>query len=264
MMRTMVVLLGLVVAGWPAASAAATRSHGATYAYREDSDDFAHGEPDQGSNLTPLEWCLAPICLGGCIVLLLYLQLRRELPALEVEPTPLTDQLAERLCAISLGRGLRDAIVEAKYELAGTTAGQAIATVGDDVLDLAASAVRRAVKSGEAASVIVRRSTDAVYAVALPVRDPRPQVVQRYLGATWLDHVASVQRTVAAPVLVLVVLCAPDAVEASLLVGMATGPGVPPRASDPEALLDVATARERAANQFRYVMSLSSSSAQEV
>jgi hypothetical protein len=197
------------------------------------------------------------IALGAWYVRVVHRQLQRELPALELESPAPTDKLAERLGASGLSRKLRDGIAEARYELAGTPAGRAVATVDDAVLELAAGVVRRAVKSADAASVIVRRADDAVYAVALPVRHPRPQIVERYLGSAWPEHVASVQRAAAMPVLALVLLCPPDAHEASLLVGFAPAHGEPLPASDPEALLDASAARERAANQFRYVMTLS-------
>jgi hypothetical protein len=203
------------------------------------------------------------LCVMGVSIVARYFALRLALPPLAAEPPPPSDQLAARLGSRTLDRGLRDALVEARYALADSAAGRAAADVPDDVLEHAASVVRRAIRSGEAASVMIRRPGPAVYAVALPVRHPRPQVVHRYLGAAWPDHLAVVQRAAAVPVFALVVLCAPDATEASLLVGFAAGPDNPAASSDPEALLDVAAARERAANPFRYVMTLSTSPSHE-
>ena len=59
------------------------------------------------------------------------------------------------------------------------------------------------------------------------------------------------------PVLALIVLCGPDASEASLVVGHHDGA----RSSDPEVLLDAKDARDRGANKFHYSVSLSSDSA---
>ncbi len=151
---------------------------------------------------------------------------------------------------------LRDGAADGKRELAGTAAGRALESVDDALLAAATATVARAVKSGDAATLIVRRASDAVYIVALPVRHARPQVVQRYLGAPWPEHLAQIQRAAGTPVLALVVMCAPDAAEASLVVGHHDGT----LSSDPEILLDAKDARDRGANKFHFNLSLSSDS----
>jgi len=199
---------------------------------------------------------VAPFPAGGLVMRRRYRKLQSDLPAVETDETPKGEKLADRLGAQGLGRGLRAGVAAAARELAGSAVAQAIAAVEDPVLEAAGEAVGRAVRSGDAASVIIRRAEDAVYVVALPVRHPRPQVVERYLGAPWPEHLASIQRAAGSAVLALVVLCGPEAGEAQLLVGFAPPPGDPRPASDPEALLDAQAARERGANQFRHVMPL--------
>ncbi|HEX7839703.1 MAG TPA: hypothetical protein VF469_19645, partial [Kofleriaceae bacterium] len=108
-----------------------------------------------------------------------------------------------------------------------------------------------------------RRASDAVYVVALPVLHPRPQIAERYLGAPWSEHIASIQRAAGRSVLALVVLCGPEAKEAQLLAGFCPAPDDSRPASDPEALLDARDARERGANRFRHVMTLSATPSHE-
>jgi hypothetical protein len=55
----------------------------------------------------------------------------------------------------------------------------------------------------------------------------------------------------------MIVLCGPDAAEASLLLGYADGM----QSSDPEAMLDAKDARDRGANKFRSVMTLAAAPA---
>lgn len=204
-----------------------------------------------------------PIPAGGLVMRRRYRKLQRDLPAVETDETPKGEKLADRLGAQGLGRGLRAGVAAAARELAGSAVAQAIAAVEDPVLEAAGAAVGRAVRSGDAASVIIRRAQDAVYVVALPVRHPRPQVVERYLGAPWPEHLASIQRAAGSAVLALVVLSGPEASEAQLLVGFAPPPGDPRPASDPEALLDAQAARERGANRFRHVMPLAATPSNE-
>jgi hypothetical protein len=204
-----------------------------------------------------------PLPAGGLMLRRRYRKLQRDLPAVEVDATPPGEKLADRLGEGGLGRGLRAGVAAAARELGDTAAGPAIATVEAAVLEAAVAAVGRAVRSGDAASVMIRRADDAVYVVALPVRHPRPQIVERCLGAPWPEHLASIQRAAGSAVLALVVLCGPEASEASLLVGFAPAPGEPRPASDPETLLDAKAARERGANQFRHVMTLAATPSNE-
>ena len=124
--------------------------------------------------------------------------------------------------------------------------------IDDSVINAASSTVRRAVKSADAATLLIRKQSVAIYVVALPVRHPRPQITQRYLSAPWPEHLASIQRAANMPVLAMIVLCGPDAAEASLLLGYSDGM----QSSDPEAMLDAKEARDRGANKFRSIMTL--------
>ncbi len=197
---------------------------------------------------------VAPLPIGGWLAKKKWKQVKGELPAETVDEVATGAKLDDRLGARGLGRGLHDGVGGAKRELAGTPAAAVLETVDETLLGLVASTVKRAVKAGDAATAIVRRPDQghAVYIVALPVRHPRPQVVQRYLGAPWPEHLAKIRDVAGVPVLALVVLCGPDASEASLLVGY--GDGV--AASDPDVLLDAKEARDRGANRFRHVISL--------
>jgi hypothetical protein len=121
------------------------------------------------------------------------------------------------------------------------------------MLERAAATVRRSVKTGDAASTLAKAGGQNVYILGLPVRHARPQVVQRYLGTEWAEHLDAVVAAAGGPVTALVVLCDPGATEATLLVGYADGNG---RRSDPDALLDAKEAREKGANTFRGAMSL--------
>ena len=182
-------------------------------------------------------------------------KLAKTLPSPEIDTTAAVARLDDRLGDGGLRRALPGAIAAAQRELAGTAAGRALDAVAAPTIDRAIATLRRAVSSGDAASILVEVAQDVVYVVALPVRHPRPQVIQRYLGATWPDHLASIQRAAGRPVLALVVLCGPDIDEASLLVGHHDGRS----ASDPEVLLDARDARERGANRFHHVMPLAAS-----
>jgi hypothetical protein len=195
---------------------------------------------------------VAPLPAGGWFMRRRYRKLQQDLPPVAEDDTAKGAKLDDRLGGRGLGRALRDGVTEAGRELAGSPAKRSLETVDDAVLAAGSATVKRAVKSGDAATLIIRRPGDAIYIVALPVKHPRPQVVQRYLGAPWPDHLVSIQRAAGLPVLALVVLCGPDATEASLLVGYHDGA----TASDPEVLLDAKDARDRGANRFRYVMTL--------
>ena len=197
---------------------------------------------------------IAPIPAGTFLARRRWRKVQKALPGEVIEDAAIGAKLDDRLGARGLGRVLRDGTAEGKQELAGTAAGRALETVDDALLAAATTTVARAVKSGDAATLIVRRASDAVYIVALPVRHARPQVVQRYLGAPWPDHLAQIQRAAGTPVLALIVMCGPDAAEASLVVGHHDGA----RSSDPEVLLDAKDARDRGANKFHYSSSLSS------
>jgi hypothetical protein len=197
----------------------------------------------------------APIALGVWWLRRRYRRLQSELPPLAVDAAPRGEQRSDRLGERGLGRALRAGLAQAARELGEP--GKRAAALDDAALATIASTVRRSVHSGDVASAILRRGNEAVYVVALPAKHARPQVVQRYLGAPWPEHVQSIQRATGVPVLSLVVLCGPDAAEATLHVGFAPGPATTSPPSDPEALLDVRAARERGANRVRYVMTLS-------
>jgi len=199
---------------------------------------------------------VVPIPVGGWLAKKRWKKVQKELPP-ETTGEPTGEKIDDRLGANGLGRMLRDGIAEAKRDLGGTAGGAGLAQIDDAIIFAAQGTVKRAVKTGDAATVIIKRQSDAVYIVALPVRDARPQVVQRYLGAPWPEHLEQIQRAAGMPVLTLVVMCGPDVSESTLLVGWHIGSA----ASDPDALLDAKEARERGANQFRYTASLSAKAA---
>lgn len=199
---------------------------------------------------------LAPLPIGFLIAKRRWKKVQAELPV-EASTEASGEKLDDRLGANGLGRMLRDGLAEAKRDLAGTAGGQGLAQIDDPIIFAVQGTVKRAVKTGDAATVIIKRASDAVYIVALPVRDARPQVVQRYLGAAWPEHVAQIQAAAGMPVLAIVVTCGPDVSESTLLVGWHIGDAW----SDPDALLDAKEARERGANQFRYTASLTAKAA---
>jgi hypothetical protein len=192
-----------------------------------------------------------PIPAGGWLMRRRFRKLQKDLPPAPVDEAAKGDKLADRL-GDRLSRGLRAGFGDAERELGGTAAGQALAGVDDAVLETTVTTVRRAVQSGDAATMLVKKASGAIYIIALPVRHPRPQIVQRYLGAPWPEHVAAVQAAAGTPLLAIVVACGPEAGEASLLVGHIA----PSASSDPEALLDAREARDRGANRFRHVIAL--------
>lgn len=199
---------------------------------------------------------LAPLPIGFFLAKRRWKKVQKELPKEDaIENTG--EKLDDRLGANGLGRMLRDGVAEAKRDLAGTVGGQGLSTIDDAIIFAAQGTVKRAVKTGDAATVIIKRPQDAVYIVALPVRDARPQVVQRYLGAPWPEHLAQIQAAAGMPVLTLVIMCGPDVGESTLLVGWHIGNAW----SDPDALLDAKEARERGANQFRYTAALTAKAA---
>ena len=199
---------------------------------------------------------LAPLPIGFLLAKRRWKKVQKELPTDAVVEAA-GEKLDDRLGANGLGRMLRDGLAEAKRDLAGTAGGQGLAQIDDPIIFAAQGTVKRAVKTGDAATVIIKRASDALYIVALPVRDARPQVVQRYLGAPWPEHVAQVQAAAGLPVLAVIVMCGPDVSESTLLVGWHAGTA----SSDPDALLDAKEARERGANQFRYTASLTAKAA---
>lgn len=199
---------------------------------------------------------ILPFPAGAYVLRRRYRKLQQDLPKPEVEAAGQGTKLADRLGERGLGRGLRAAIGAAAADLAQTPAAHALASIDDAVLQAIGDTVGRAVKSGDAATLLLRHTPDALYIVALPVRHARPQIVQRYLGAPWPQHVAQIQRAAQTSVVSLVVLCGPEAAEARLVVGFTPAAGDPRPAFEPESLLDARDARERGAQPFVHVMSL--------
>ncbi|MBL9013041.1 MAG: hypothetical protein JNL83_02630 [Myxococcales bacterium] len=197
---------------------------------------------------------ILPIPMGYWLMRRRYRKLQKDLPEEEKADGATGSKLEDRLGPAGLGRQLQGALTEAHRELAGSAAGRALNAVDESVINAASSTVRRAAKTADAATLLVKKGGQAIYIVALPVRHPRPQITQRYLSAPWPEHLASIQRATQLPTLALVVLCGPDAAEATLLVGHTDGAVT----SDPEALLDAKEARDRGANKFRAVMTLAS------
>lgn len=200
-----------------------------------------------------------PLPLTGWSMKRKWRRLERVLPLPEVDRTATVARVHERLAV--LARRLPNGIAEARRELAGGPAAAAIERLDPALLeravDISIEALRHALTSGDASTALVDAGGLAIYAVALPVRAPRPQTIQRYLGAPWPEHIAAIQRAAGAPLLALVVSSDPSASEASLLVGYHDGA----TASDPDILLDAREARERNANPFRHVIPLAATSA---
>lgn len=199
---------------------------------------------------------ILPIPMGYWLMRRRYRKLQKDLPEEKKDDGATGIKLDDRLGPAGLGRQLQGALVEASRELAGSAAGRALNAVDESVINAASSTVRRAAKTADAATLLVRKSGQAIYIVALPVRHARPQITQRYLSAPWPEHLASIQKATQLPTLALVVLCGPDAAEATLLVAHTDGAV----SSDPEALLDAKEARDRGANKFRSVMTLAPTS----
>jgi hypothetical protein len=195
---------------------------------------------------------ILPLPMGWWLMRRRYRKLQKDLPEEQKDDGATGIKLDDRLGPGGLGRQLQGALTDAQRELAGSAAGRALNAVDESVINAASSTVRRAAKSADAATLLVRKSGQAIYIVALPVRHARPQITQRYLSAPWPEHLASIQKATQLPTLALVVLCGPDAAEATLLVGHTDGA----QSSDPEALLDAKEARDRGANKFRSVMTL--------
>ncbi len=210
---------------------------------------------------------IVPIVVGGYLVKRRWKKLQKDLPPEAKEDVQAGMKLDDRLGPSGLGRQLSGAIADASRELAGSPAAHSLSALDDSVINAASATVRRAVKSADAATLLIKRPAgegpyrnaagEAVYVVVLPVRYARPQIAQRYLSAPWPEHLAQIQKAAGMPVLALVILCGADAAEASLLVGYSDGT----RTSDPEALLDAKDARDRGANKFRSVMTLTTSAA---
>ncbi len=195
---------------------------------------------------------ILPFPMGWWLMKRRYKKLQKDLPAEQKDDANTGIKLEDRLGPGGLGRQLQGALTEAHRDLAGSAAGRALNAVDEAVINAASSTVRRAAKSADAATLLVKRGGQAIYIVALPVRHARPQISQRYLSAPWPEHLASIQKAAQLPTLALVILCGPDAAEATLFVGHTDGV----QSSDPEALLDAKEARERGANNFRSVMTL--------
>ncbi len=224
----------------------------------EDAKDAANkkGRKALMFSILAIAGLLIPLPVGGWLAKRRWKKVQKELPP-ETTGEPTGEKIDDRLGANGLGRMLRDGVAEAKRDLGGTAGGAGLAQIDDSIIFAAQGTVKRAVKTGDAATVIIKRASDAVYIVALPVRDARPQVVQRYLGAPWPEHLEQIQAAAGMPVLTLVVMCGPDVSESTLLVGWHIGTA----ASDPDALLDAKEARERGANQFRYTAALTAKAA---
>ncbi len=189
-----------------------------------------------------------PFPIGGYFLRRRWRKFTASIPTVSAADANAGTRLEDRLGAAGLGNALASAVSEARREtnLAG------LAVVDQAMVERAAATVRRAVKAGDAASALAKIGGQMIYVLALPVRNARPQVVQRYLGAEWPDHLDAVFAAAGAPVTALVILCDATASEATLLVGFTDGTN----RSDPDALLDAREARERNANTFRGVMSL--------
>lgn len=200
---------------------------------------------------------LVPIPVGFQMMKRRWKKVEKGLPVDAKEEVATGVKLEDRLGPSGLGRQLAGAIAEGNREFSGTPTGRALAHVDESVINAASSTVRRAAKSADAATLLIRKQGVAIYVVALPVRHPRPQITQRYLSATWPEHLASIQKAAAMPVLAMIVLCGPDAAEASLMLGYSDGV----QTSDPEAMLDAKEARDRGANKFRSIMPLASAPA---
>ena len=210
---------------------------------------------------------IVPLPVGISMMKRRWKKVQKSLPVEAKDDGATGTKLEDRLGPSGLGRQLSAAIADAKRELSGTPAQYGLAVIDDTVINAASSTVRRAVKSGDAATLLIKRAGgegayrsangQGIYIVALPVREARTQIIQRYLNASWPEHVASIQKAANIPILALIVLCGPDATEASLLVGFTDGA----QSSDPEAMLDAKEARDRGANKFRSVMTLASTPA---
>lgn len=209
---------------------------------------------------------IVPLPIGFWLMKRRFRKLQKDLPVETKDDAATGLKLEDRLGPAGLGRQLAGAINDGRRDLAGTPVAQALEAIDESVINAASSTVRRAVKSADVATLLVRHagasgpyrgSQLATYIVAMPVRHARPQITQRYLNAQWGEHMASIQRAVGGPVLALVVLCGPDAQEATLLVGFSDGA----KASEPEALLDAKDARDRGANKFSSVMTLNAKAA---
>jgi hypothetical protein len=201
---------------------------------------------------------IVPLPVGFWFVRRRWRKVKAELQALPGESPAAapSNRLVDRLGAASLGRSLREAVSEAARALSSAPAGAALAQVGPATLDAVAHTVGRAVRSGDAATALLRGAGGVIYAVALPSKHARPQQIQRYLGAAWPEHFAAIQRAAGQPVLALILLCSPEAHDATLLVGYSDGVTT----SEPEALLDARLARERRANQLSYPITLAATS----
>jgi hypothetical protein len=190
---------------------------------------------------------IAPLLLGGALLVRWWRRPPFPLPGSTVAPAAGAAEVSrDARLETFLGRGLAAGIELARRDLA-------IGAIDPAVIERAGGVVKRAVATGAAASLLVRDGEAVAYIVALPVRTAQPQLVQRYLGAAWPEHVQEVQHLAGAPVTALVVLCAPEATEATLLVGRHDGA----RASDPDVLLGAREARERGTNSFHHVIPLS-------
>ena len=195
---------------------------------------------------------IVPLPVGISMMKRRWKKVQKSLPVEAKDDGVTGTKLEDRLGPSGLGRQLSGAIAEGNREFSGTPTGRALVHIDDSVINAASSTVRRAVKSADAATLLIRKQSVAIYVVALPVRHPRPQITQRYLSAPWPEHLASIQKAANMPVLAMIVLCGPDAAEASLLVGFSDGM----QSSDPEAMLDAKEARDRGANKFRSIMTL--------
>jgi len=185
---------------------------------------------------------ILPLAIGA-VIARRWIRRRLQEPEPAVEAPAVVDRDA-RLGA-RLARGLADGAARAHRELS-------IAAAGDAVVAQAAATVRRAVSAGVAASRLVRDGNATFYLLALPVGDAPSEVFQRHLGAPWPEHAHQVHELAGSAIDALIVLCGPDAMTATLLVGRSDAASN----SAPDALLDARDARVRRANSFRHAISL--------
>lgn len=207
-----------------------------------EADAEAHSE--QHREIAGIVGMILPLAIGLFVAIRWIRQRPAADPGPEVE-APAVVARDTRLGAY-LKRGLAAGAARARLDLS-------IAAVDDGILDHVVATVRRAVAAGVAASRLIRDRDATFYIVALPVGDAPSEVVQRHLGAPWPEHMHQVHLVANAPVTALIVLCGPEAMQATLLVSHTDGT----RSSDPDAVLDARDARAYCTNSFCHAIPLS-------